>query len=276
VHPELWDKWEAIFIGNDTHQGEYGPNAARNFYESHQQPMLEGTKVLWPQLEDYYQLMVMRVSEGRISFQSEKQNEPIDPKTCIFREEMLRYWDKDEAKDVQELIQKIGPSARFYGACDPSLGRKGPEGDYTAIVVLMKDKVTKVAYVIVADIARRSPDQTLDQIVTYARIYGIKTFAVESNQFQELLAEQLSRKARAQGLSLHVEKVNHSSEKQSRIQSLEPYVAQGLIRFSWRQQMLIEQLRQFPHDTYDDGPDALEMAAGMAFGPQYTLVRSSC
>src|SRR5699024_10145674 len=107
------------------------------------------------------------------------------------------------------------------------------------------------------------------------KMYGIKRFSVESNQFQDLMAEQLRKKAKAHGLYLDVEKVNHGTDKQARIQSLEPYVAQGQIRFSMRQQVLLEQLRQFPHATYDDGPDALEMAASMAFGEVFTLKRTN-
>jgi predicted phage terminase large subunit-like protein len=273
THPELWDQWEAILNGGQLYQKGYGRQAALKFYENHKALMDEGTGVLWPELEGYYQLMLMRACEGRISFQSEKQNEPIDPATCIFREEHFRYWDKEQHKDVAELIQHLGPNVKLFGACDPSLGKKGVEGDYTAIVILIQERTTKVAYVIVADIARRSPDQVIEQIIAYGRMYGVKQFAVESNQFQQMLADELAKRAKAADVRLDVNKVNHSTDKKARIQSLEPYIGQGQIRFSMRQQMLLEQLRQFPHATYDDGPDALEMAASMAFGPDYSLKR---
>jgi predicted phage terminase large subunit-like protein len=45
---------------------------------------------------------------------------------------------------------------------------------------------------------------------------------------------------------------------------LETLVTQGLIVFSRRHQILLEQLRQFPHGKHDDGPDALEMAIKVA------------
>ena len=59
--------------------------------------MLEGTRVLWPELEDYHALMVMREREGKASFQSEKQNEPIDPEQCVFDENTFHYWDDEYA-----------------------------------------------------------------------------------------------------------------------------------------------------------------------------------
>ena len=51
--------------------------------------MLDGTDVLWPEVEDYYYLMKMRVSDGPAFFDSEKQNEPVNPEDCLFKEEWL-------------------------------------------------------------------------------------------------------------------------------------------------------------------------------------------
>ena len=44
-----------------------------------------------------------------------------------------------------------------------------------------------------------------------------------------------------------------------RIESLQPHIANGLIKFRAEQRELIEQLRYFPHADHDDGPDALHM-----------------
>lgn len=41
---------------------------------------MEGTEVLWEEKLSYYDLMVMRLTEGEASFNSEEQNEPINPK----------------------------------------------------------------------------------------------------------------------------------------------------------------------------------------------------
>ncbi|MFQ8732058.1 MAG: hypothetical protein ACLSAC_17470 [Enterocloster bolteae] len=41
--------------------------------------MLKGTEVLWEEKLSYYDLMKMRIDEGEASFNSEEQNEPINP-----------------------------------------------------------------------------------------------------------------------------------------------------------------------------------------------------
>jgi hypothetical protein len=49
------------------------------------------------------------------------------------------------------------------------------------------------------------------------------------------------------------------SDKLLRIESLQPYVFNGLIRLHPSQTTLIEQLRHFPKADHDDGPDGLHM-----------------
>ena len=93
--------------------------------------------MLWPEWDSYYDLMLLRETEGDIYFQREKQNRPLDPRQCIFKEENMLFWD-DKYQDIQHFIEDIGKKARFYGACDPGLGRTA-KADYTAIIILLKD-----------------------------------------------------------------------------------------------------------------------------------------
>jgi predicted phage terminase large subunit-like protein len=202
--------------------------------------------------------MVIRESDGPRCFQSEKQNEPIDPQQCIFKEEDFMFWD-DDYRDVQHLIQSINGEGRFYGACDPSLG-KSTRGDYTAIVILLRDDDSEINYVIAADLLHCRPSQTIDRITEYARMYDFEKFAIESNNFQELMVDDLERRIVVHGRRLSVHKITSRSNKQSRIASLEPYIKQGNIRFCRKQRQLLDQLTQFPLAKNDDGPDALEMA----------------
>ena len=257
---DLWEKWEAIRFGEAEHERESGPKAATRFLAVNTDDMLVGSRVLWPEREDYPALMAMRADEGRISFQSEKQNEPLDPAECIFRDEIIRYWDDDHA-GVPELLKAIGSGVKFYGACDPSLGQRANRGDYTAIITIARDVNRKISYVVDADLARRTPDQTIERLIALAGAYRYTYFLFESNQFQVVMADQLRERSRLAGQTLHVTEVKNTANKRARIQSLEPMIATGQLRFSRRQTLLLDQLRQFPLGAHDDGPDALEMAA---------------
>ncbi|MBX3388631.1 MAG: phage terminase large subunit [Phycisphaeraceae bacterium] len=297
VHGELWETWEAIYSGREqfppeqpathgttspagksvaqapqppvsqpsemsplpTPDSRSGPAAAARYFEQNQSAMLEGTRVLWPELEDYHSLMTMRVREGRTSFQSEKQNQPVDPEQCIFREENIRYWDK-EFPTAADLYERFKGKCRIAGACDPSVGSRSGRGDYSAVITLLRPTNSQLIYVLDASLEICTPDRTIARIIDRAKLYRYGYFHVEANGFQQLLVEQLKARARESGTSLPVTSVTNSTDKRARIMALEPLISQGHLMFSRRQLLLIEQLRQFPLGAHDDGPDALEMA----------------
>ncbi len=270
-HESLWQQWEAIYTYQAEHDQQAGPHAARHFFEANRDEMTQGARVLWPEREDYYQLMEMRLCEGRASFDSEKQNEPIDPESCFFAESAIRFWD-DEYKSIDELLAKLGGEACIYGACDPSLGLAGKSRDDTAIMTVLKHKPTGHLYVLDADIRKRKPREIIDAIIEYHAIRKFTSFGIETNQFQHFLATELKRISAEAGVCLPVEEITHTSDKLGRIQSLEPLISSGVLRFSRRHRTLLDQLRQFPKAAHDDGPDALEMALVMARRPTHSVI----
>ena len=81
---ELWDRWEEIYTDLSDEDRE---EKADEYFANNRDEMLKGTKVLWEEKLSYYDLMKMKVSEGEASFNSEEQNEPINPEDCLFNEE---------------------------------------------------------------------------------------------------------------------------------------------------------------------------------------------
>ena len=95
------------------------------------------------------------------------------------------------------------------------------------------------------------------------RRFRADAFAVETNQFQSLLADEMFRRAQELGLYMPLLGINNHVNKLVRIRSLTSYLARGAIRFkggSPGARLLVEQLKDFPFADHDDGPDALEMA----------------
>lgn len=260
---ELWENWVAILRRREEFGGATGLEAARAFFKANQAAMLEGTQVLWPDMEDYHTLMLIRESDGPAAFDSEKQNEPVNPEDCYFLEEDFKFWD-DQWPGAAELIDSLGKNARFFGACDPSLGKHGKNADDSAIITLVRDSKSGNLYVLDADIARRKPDQIIESILAYRRLRKYDRFGFETNQFQAFLAEELKRRSAKESLYLSVHDIHHTSDKLGRIQSLQPLIRSGTLQFSKRHTTLLEQLRLFPKASHDDGPDALEMAVEAA------------
>lgn len=82
--------------------------------------------------------MELRICEGRAAFDSEKQNEPVDPEDCFFQENEFCFWD-DKYDSLEALIASMKGTYSIYGACDPSMGKQGRGGDDSAIISLLRD-----------------------------------------------------------------------------------------------------------------------------------------
>lgn len=249
----LWNKWEEIFtdLSNENHEED-----AKIFFETNREKMLEGTEVLWPEKLSYYDLMVMRVTEGEASFNSEEQNEPINPEDCIFNPEWFDYYNESE-------IDFKSRDFLFFGFVDPSLG-KSKHSDFSAIITIAKHRATGYMYVLDADIERRHPDKIITDVLEKEKLlrreygHGYKKFGAETVQFQWFLKEELAKASARAGLYLPIEEVPQSNDKIMRIQTLQPDVKNHYIKFNKRHKLLMEQMEHFPMGAHDDGPDALE------------------
>jgi len=266
INTDLWQKWAAIFNNRESYKSRSGKEAAYDFYVDNKDAMLEGTQVLWPEREDYYSLMLMREQEAPGSFDSEKQNEPVSSRESLFNPETFRYWS-DNYRSTEELLQYLGNNAQFFGSCDPS-GGESISCDYSAIIILVRDKRDGALYVIEADIKRRTPDETMNDILAYRTRYKFEKFAVEGNYFQTLMVTEMERRSKVQGSNQTFTVVKNTSSKYERIQTLQPLIKNGTILFNRLHKTLIEQLKYFPKAKYDDGPDGLHLAVAAASEPQ--------
>lgn len=247
----LWETWRGLYT--DLSRADRA-RAAHRFFLQNKGEMLAGTRVLWKSKWSYEELMQMRAAEGDDAFFREMQNEPRDPARCLFPREWFRFYDPDEVD--------FSRGFRFYGFCDPSLGRS-ETGDFSAILTLARENATGQIYVWDADLARRHPDQIIGDILDKARLLqrecgGKYTlFGAETNQFQWFLKERLAAESARAGIWLPVAEVRAASDKALRIQSLQPDIHNGYLRFRRDQRELLRQLEEFPQGRHDDGPDAL-------------------
>ena len=250
----LWDQWE-VLISNLMDRDRL--KTAREFFEANEEEMTRGTKVLWEQKEDYYELMIQRIADGPAAFSAEKQNEPLSDDDRYFLQEWIQYY---EDKDL------LGLDLFNIGFVDPSMGKVG--GDFSAIISLGADPNGYI-YVLDADIKRRHPDLIINDVILKNSIYHYKFFGVETNQFQEFFKDTMQKKIKElreldkKHMSLKLKEVRQHSDKMLRIQSLQPDIKSGRIKFKRDQLKLIEQIVNFPSAAHDDGPDALELATSL-------------
>ena len=250
-----WEEWETVYADAENPQAK---DDARQFFEAHRAELEDGAVVLWPEVEDLYTLMCMRAESGRTAFEREKQNVPLNPDLCEWPESYFdeRIWFEHWPRDTMLKIL----------ALDPSKGADARRGDYSAFVRLMIDR--QGILFVEADLARRPTPEIIAAGVEHYRQFRPDAFAVEANQYQELLGDQFEAEFQRQGLlTARVWLLKNQANKQVRIRRLSTYLATRRLRLktdSPSTRLLFHQLREFPVADHDDGPDALEMAIRLA------------
>lgn len=159
-------------------------------------------------------------------------------------------WFRDWPTDL--VVKTIG--------IDPSKGKDAKHGDYSAFVLLGRCREGKLW--LEAHLDRINAESIIERALGYQRDFHADVIAVESNQFQELLAVWLAKEARKQGMPLPVVPVVNTVNKDVRIRRLGPYLAQRVFRFrdTPGTRLLVQQMRDWPEGEHDDGPDCAEIA----------------
>ncbi len=234
---DLWEKWEEIL------QNE-GKKAARKFYKKHRAKMHEGAIVSWPTKRDILYLMEKRFKIKSRAFNTEYQNTATDENASF---QTFTYWVQTQ------------PEWQYFGACDPSLGKKGKGRDPSAILVGGFNRKAKEMCVLEASIRKRTPKVIINNILAFQKQYGCVAWAIESVQFQELLRTDLIDAAIDNHININAVPIQQSIDKDLRIETLSVPIVDERIKFHSSQRMLISQLEQWPNGDHDDGPDCLQM-----------------
>lgn len=156
------------------------------------------------------------------------------------------------------------PASNFVAramALDPSKGKDAKSGDYSAFV--WGAETPDGTLWVDADLERRPVAKIIEDTFRLIAAFPVDGFAVESNQFQELLADDMLRLSQSRGVVLPMYKFNNYVNKKVRIRRCGSRLAQRRIRFKANSpgaRLLVDQLMAFGEDSreHDDGPDCLD------------------
>lgn len=248
----LWEQWEAIYVGGDTdEEKEAAEQMALEFYQEHKAAMDAGAVVSWPEVRPLYRLMCMRAVDHD-AFNQEQQNEAGNDESAPFK--VIEFW-------VDRLAEWV-----FFGAIDPSMGKKSKRNDPSAILVGGINRETMRLDVVEADIQRRVPDLIISRAIELQIEYCCLAWSVEAIAFQEFLYTELIKRAAIAGIAFPAQPGPMGRDKELAILSLQPHIKNKLIRLHRSQTTLKEQLQFWPEADHDDGPDCLEMLHRISTG----------
>jgi len=265
---DLWEKWKGIYC--DLEVDDRKADAER-YYINNKAAMLQGTEVLWPEHESYYELQEEIIESGYRSFMKEKQDNPLSDEDKIFDPEEFGYF----VEEVEGLrIVKSGvliPYNKMYpfGVIDPATGqtkpKKGKKPDFTCILSGYQDM--KGRLLVVHDATnRKAPTKYIKDTFELYEKFSYEKFGVETNLYRNLLLPNMvdERKRREKEkkkiIKLPFYDIEQVENKHKRIYTLEPKVSHGWILFNKTlSQEFFNQMIDFPKGDHDDCPDALEM-----------------
>lgn len=272
---DLWNEWEVLYTDRFDVDRK---NTAEKFFEDNKEEMLKGTEVLWPEGDPYYRLMVNRLSDES-AFCSEKQNDPLDKSKLLVSIDDLHFEDFKNDYRLANLIKYNTPRIICVGALDPSLG-KDSSSDYYCITTVKQDKRTGYLYVVDFNIARKSVDQQIEEILKSHIEFDYNKFACETNAFQIVLADNLRKRSREEALYIPIEDMQNYRDKHMRLESIVPIIKDGTIVFdSYKLKtnrmyaFAIDMITKYTENaSHDDAFDSLEMAIRLCKVKQFKRI----
>lgn len=254
---DLWNDFQDILMNveNDTRLED-----ADRFYYDNREAMDKGVQVLWENRFSYYDLMLKKADVGSRAFASEYLNVPSDEESALFKEGHFQYFEMDGVYDGHNLPYKYD----VYGFWDIAMG-KNSRSDYNAVVILAKDRVTSVIYILEAWAKKCRPHEAMEKIEELIVKYKPRQFGVETIQAQYEFYRQLQKRLNEKAIyHTRIRDVNPKTKKEQRIEAMEPLFEQGYIKIRDSQRLLKEMLLQYPNHPHDDLPDALAGALEMS------------
>ena len=254
---ELWMHYCEILDDKTDEEREAKADA---FYEENREEMDKGWKTLWSRWT-YSALMKKKSTLGTKAFNSEYMNIAYDPDSQIFNEDNIIFFDD------RDLIDQWGRRIPLdvYGFWDLAVGKGNKRDDYNAVVIIGRDKLTGVMYVLDAWSAKVPAHKALAVAEQKIAEWQPRLFGVETIQMQYEFYRQLQENIMKHGLyATRLKACNPKAKKEDRIQILEPLFETGYLRLKRSQRLLLEQLLVFPQGEHDDLPDALASAVDLA------------
>lgn len=259
TQPERMDLWEQCRMIYVDRENPDRAEHALDYYQKHEEELLKGSTVLWPEGQPLWKLMTWKWDNGSKAFNTEYMNNPIDEESMIFNPTTFTYWS-DNTKDYDFLSGDYIVSLGL----DFAFGRD--KGDYSAAHTIARHKESGAIYVIDSFIQRLLIDDFFEVVVDKVKKWQPDVIAADANAAQEFLATQLTRRLDAEGYpaTTRLKQIKNRTRKELRIEAMKPDIENGTIQFNRKHALLLEQFERYGQGANDDGPDSLQMAIAVA------------
>ena len=206
----------------------------------------EDGESIWPSKWTTRDLENRRLEIGTAAFEQEYQNNPIPDEWRTFKEETIKYFDKEPL------------GCAYFTTVDPAISvntMKDP--DYTAVVTCAVDSDKNI---FVVDVTRKRmlPDETVDEVLRHYEEHNSDVVGIETVGFQKVLKFAIDEECNRRGIHPFIKEITTGGmRKRYRIERLQPYFEKGKVFFKASMEELKTELLSFPTGKHDDMIDAL-------------------
>ena len=217
----------------------------------------ENGNAVFPDILPLKKLDTLRI-EKRAQFYSQYLNNPLPEGAALFLEEKMHFYDELPNKELS-----------YFGFIDPAVGESA-NSSRSALIVLAKDEEKGTLFVADVFVERINPDKALEVIFKYNEKYHFSKFGYETNMHLSYWFKKLQKMNQERGVYIPLIGIQQRLKKEVRIESLEPLINDGTIRFLKGYQNhpmyreLMEELLFYPRGKTLDAVDALESATRVA------------
>jgi predicted phage terminase large subunit-like protein len=245
---QLWQKFEEIYRDRENENRE---EEAENFFEQNRHIMESDVKTLWDRVP-YKKLMKLKVELGTRAYMSEYLNIPPSNSGVVFDEKNFLYY---EPQELPSQLEK-------YAFWDIAYTDKRTS-DFNAVITIGRDRRTGILYILSSRIFKAKMHVALQTAIEEANKHRPRIFGIEGIAAQIEMVRQFNQALISSGIyNVKTKSILPKGKKQARIESLQPLIENGTIRFRKEDRLLIEQFLGYPN-THDDGPDATQQCINL-------------
>ena len=192
---------------------------------------------------------------------------PQDDETRTFKAIDFRFYNPSKTEAFRRWVSQL------YITCvlDPIPPPTSDHGDDAAITVVGTD-AEQCLYLLDAVAGRLTPEQQIEEVMALQATWRFRKLGIETNAFQRMLKSMLEQRLKAERVQPGfapfsiIEFVGVTQgNKEQRIQGLQPWHEQGLLRLPGEKLELLQgvysqlafQMLQFPRSPKDDLLDSL-------------------
>lgn len=212
-------------------------------------------KITYPERFDADTLDQLKAAMGPYLFAALYLNNPTRSEDMVFLPEWFKYYDREPLHLVTYTTVDV--------ATDPEEAQ-GNATDYNVVMTCGKDLRTGHVYVLDYFHEKCNPGRLIQALFDHVRKWSPVKVGIETVAYQKSLLYWIRERMRHENCHFWIEGLTHGRKsKGSRIQALQPVVANGTLVFRTWMKELVQELEVFPLGAHDDLADALSMQLQM-------------